>query len=59
VGSVFVIEPHFEYFFAKNFGIGAAFDYTKFSIRKEEDEVTLVEFRYSYYGPKLYFTLAF
>jgi hypothetical protein len=59
VGSVFVIEPHFEYFFAKNFGIGAAFDYTRFSIRKEEDEITLVEFRYSYYGPKLYLTLAF
>jgi hypothetical protein len=59
VGSVFVVEPHFEWFFTKNFGIGAAFDYTKFSIRKEEDEITLVEFRYSYYGPKLYLTLAF
>jgi hypothetical protein len=59
VGSVFVVEPHFEWFFTKNFGIGAAFDYTKFSIKKEEDEITLVQFRYSYYGPKLYLTVTF
>jgi hypothetical protein len=59
VGSVFVVEPHFDWFFTKNFGVGAAFDYTKFSIRKEEDEITLVQFRYSYYGPKLYLTVTF
>lgn len=59
VGSVFVVEPHFDWFFTKNFGVGAAFDYTKFSIKKEEDDITIVQFRYSYYGPKVYLTLAF
>jgi hypothetical protein len=59
VGSVFVIEPHFDWFFTKNFGMGAAFDYTKFSIRKEENDIVLVNFRYSYYGPKLYLTVTF
>ncbi len=59
VGSVFVVEPHFDWFFTKNFGIGAAFDYTKFSIRKEESDIILVQFRYSYYGPKAYLTVTF
>ena len=58
VGSVFVVEPHFDWYFTKNFGIGAAFDYTKFSIKKEDD-ITIIQFRYSYYGPKVYLTVAF
>lgn len=57
-GSVFVVEPHFDWFLARNFGVGAAFNYTKFHI-KRDDDITVVEFRYSYYGPKVYLTLTF
>jgi hypothetical protein len=58
VGSVFVVEPHVDWFLSKNFGVGAAFDYSKFHI-KRDDGITIVEFQYSYYGPKLYATVTF
>lgn len=57
-GSVFVVEPHVDWFFSKNFGIGGAFNYSKFHI-KRDDGNTVVEFRYSYYGPKVYATVTF
>jgi hypothetical protein len=58
VGSVFVAEPHVDWFLSKNFGIGAAFDYSRFRI-KRDDGITLVDFKYSYYGPKVYVTVTF
>lgn len=58
VGSVFVVEPHVDWFLSKNIGVGAAFNYSKFHI-KRDDGITLVEFSYSYYGPKLYATVTF
>ena len=58
VGSVFVLEPHVDWFFSKNFGAGAAFNYSRFSI-KRDDGITLVDFKYSYYGPKVYLTVTF
>jgi hypothetical protein len=58
VGSVFVAEPHVDWFLTKNFGVGAAFNYSKFHI-KRDDGITIVEFRYSYYGPKVYVTVSF
>jgi hypothetical protein len=58
VGSVFVVEPHADWFISKNFGVGAAFNYSNFHI-KRDDGITIVEFRYSYYGPKIYATLTF
>ena len=58
VGSVFVVEPHVDYFLSKNFGVGAAFNYSKFHI-KRDDGITLVQFSYSYYGPKVYLTVTF
>ena len=39
-------------------GFGAAFDYTKFSIKKEETN-TYIAFSYSYWGPRVYVTLSF
>jgi len=57
-GSVFVFEPHVDWFLSKNFGIGAAFNYSRFRI-KREDLQTLIDFRYSYYGPKVYLTVTF
>jgi hypothetical protein len=58
VGSVFVVEPHADWFISKNFGVGAAFNYSKFHI-KRDDGITIVEFQYSYYGPKVYLTVTF
>jgi hypothetical protein len=58
VGSVFVVEPHADWFISKNFGVGAAFNYSKFHI-KRDDGITLVDFQYSYYGPKVYLTVTF
>ena len=58
VGSVFLAEAHVDWFATKNFGVGGAFQYTNFHI-KRDDGITLVEFRYSYYGPKAYVILTF
>ena len=60
VGSIFQADAHIDWFFARNFGVGAAFDYTKFNIKKEdEDELVLVDFSYHYYGPRVYLTVTF
>jgi hypothetical protein len=58
VGSVFIAEAHVDWFATKNFGVGGAFQYTNFHI-KRDDGITLVEFRYNYYGPKVYVILTF
>jgi hypothetical protein len=57
-GSVFDAEAHVDWFMTKNFGLSAAFDYQRFSL-KREDTSTYVQFKYSYYGPRLYLTLTF
>ncbi len=57
-GSVFVVEPHADWFLSKNFGVGAAFNYSTFHM-KRDDGITLVDFRFSYYGPKVYATVTF
>ena len=58
VGSVFDAEAHLDWFATPNFGVSAAFDYTRFRLKKEETN-TFVEFAYSYYGPRVYLTLSF
>lgn len=58
VGSVFLAEAHVDWFATKNFGVGGAFQYTNFHI-KRDDGITLVEFRYNYYGPKAYVIITF
>jgi opacity protein-like surface antigen len=57
-GAVFDGEAHVDWFMTKNFGLSAAFDYQRFSL-KREDTNTYVKFQYSYYGPRLYLTLTF
>jgi hypothetical protein len=57
-GSVFVGEAHVDWFATKNFGVGGAFNYTKFNI-KREDVNSLIDFSYSYYGPKVYVVVTF
>jgi uncharacterized membrane protein len=39
-------------------GVSVAFDYTRFNLKKEETN-TFVDFKYDYYGPRLYFMLSF
>ncbi len=57
-GAVFDAEAHIDWFATKNFGVSAAFDYQRFSL-KREDATTYVQFKYSYYGPRVYLTLTF
>jgi len=57
-GSVFDAEAHVDWFMTKNFGLSAAFDYQRFSLKRENTN-TFVKFQYSYYGPRLYLTLTF
>jgi hypothetical protein len=58
VGSIFFADAHIDWFATKYLGFGAAFDYTKFAIKKEETN-TYVAFAYSYWGPRVYVTLSF
>lgn len=58
VGSVFLAEAHVDWFLSKNIGLGGAFQYTKFNIKKEETN-TFIDFSYSYYGPKAYVIVTF
>ncbi len=58
VGSVFDGEAHLDWFASKNFGVSVAFNYTRFSIKREQTN-TYVKFAYDYYGPRLYATLTF
>lgn len=58
VGSVFDAEAHLDWFATKNFGVSAAFDYTRFRLKKEQTN-TYTAFSYSYYGPRLYVIVTF
>jgi hypothetical protein len=57
-GSVFIAEAHVDWFATKNFGVGGAFNYTKFHIERQ-DAVSLIDFSYSYYGPRVYAIVTF
>lgn len=57
-GSVFDAEAHLDWWATKNFGFSAAFNYQRFRLTRE-DESTFVDFKYDYYGPRLYLTLTF
>lgn len=57
-GAVFDGEAHVDWFITHYFGLSAAFDYTRFSL-KREDENSLVQFKYSYYGPRVYLMFTF
>lgn len=57
-GSIFDAEAHLDWFATRNFGVGAAFSYTRFDVKREEAN-TYVEFKYSYYGPRLYALVTF
>jgi hypothetical protein len=58
-GSIFQADVHVDWFFAHNFGVGAAFNYTRFRIKKDDLPETLVDFRHDFYGPRAYLILTF
>jgi hypothetical protein len=57
-GSVIDAEAHLDWYATRNFGVGAAFDYTRFNLKREQTNST-VQFRYNYYGPRVYAILTF
>ncbi len=57
-GSVLDAEAHLDWFATKNFGLSAAFNYQRFRL-KRENENSFVDFKYSFYGPRLYLTVTF
>jgi hypothetical protein len=59
VGSIFQADAHVDWYFANHFGIGGAFNYTRFRIKKDDLPDTLVDFRHDFYGPRAYLILTF
>ncbi len=57
-GSIFDAEAHIDWYATHNFGVGAAYAYTKFAVKKTETN-TLVDFSYRYDGPRLYVIVTF
>jgi hypothetical protein len=58
-GSIFQAEAHVDWYFANHFGLGGAFNYTRFRIKKDDLPETLVDFRHDFYGPRAYLILTF
>jgi|RhiMetdeSRZDD1v2_1073273.scaffolds.fasta_scaffold24139_6 hypothetical protein len=59
VGSIFQADAHVEWYFARNFGVGGGFNYTRFRIKREDLPNTLVDFQQDFYGPRAYLILTF
>ena len=58
-GSIFQADAHVDWYFANHFGLGGAFNYTRFRIKKDDLPETLVDFRHDFYGPRAYLILTF
>ena len=59
VGSIFQADAHVEWYFARNFGVGGGFNYTRFRIKREDLPNTFVNFQQDFYGPRAYLILTF
>ena len=59
VGSIFQADAHVDWYFARNFGAGIGFNYTRFRIKKEDLPGTLVDFSQDFYGPRAYVIVTF
>jgi hypothetical protein len=57
-GHVITGQAHMDYYFMKNFGMGAAFEYTTIEIKKTTDTNT-IQANYRYDGPRIYAILTF
>jgi len=58
-GSIFQADAHVDWYFANNFGVGGAFNYTRFRIKKDDLPETLVDCRHDFYGPRAYLIVTF
>ena len=58
VGSVFEADAHLDWYATHNFGIGAAYGYTKVALKKEETN-SFIDFSYRYDGPRLFLIVTF
>jgi opacity protein-like surface antigen len=50
---------HLDWFFAQNFGLGAGYNYTKFSIEKDDLPDVFIDYSYRFDGPTFYLILTF
>ena len=58
-GSIFQADAHVDWYFANNFGVGGAFNYTRFRIKRDDLPNSLVDFRHDFYGPRAYLIVTF
>jgi len=59
VGSIIQADVHVDWYFAKNFGVGGGFNYTRFRIKKDNLPDALVQFQQDFYGPRAYVIATF
>ncbi len=59
VGSIFQADVHVDWYFARNFGVGGGFNYTRFRIKRDDLPNTLVDFQQDFYGPRAYVVATF
>jgi hypothetical protein len=59
VGSIIQADAHVDWYFASHFGLGGAFNYTRFRIKKDDLPETLVDFSHDFYGPRAYLIVTF
>lgn len=57
-GSMVEAMGHVDWYFARNFGIGGGYEYSKIDVKRETDTKT-TEFDFRYDGPRLYFIVTF
>ncbi len=50
---------HLDWYFAQNFGLGAGYNYTKFSIEKDDLPNVFIDYSYQFDGPTVYLILTF
>ena len=57
-GHVVTGQAHLEYFFVRNFGMGAAYEYTTIELKKTTD-TKVIQANYRYDGPRIYAVITF
>jgi hypothetical protein len=58
-GSMVEAIAHVDWYFAHNFGVGGAYEYTRINIEKDRGNGSLVKFDYRYDGPRVYLVITF
>jgi hypothetical protein len=58
-GYVIDGQAHIDWYLARNFGIGAGYQYTKFNVEKDQTPTLFIDYSYRFDGPTLYLILTF